>query len=270
MDFLTKQYLTPSGLKIHHTSLNIAHLKASHIQHHQKRLSPYWPDVLMLVSLESSIYKTAIITRRDGIILTDSSTNKLISSLVERHSFGSPYTKEHFANFSGIYEYVPYAFGNLSLAPLKVTNGTHNASWIQTGLVEHKALSHHSHGTRIFFKDIEHPITIPYSQDFISRRMEDIDKVHQVIATMYQQFMNVYCPTYSDYDNTVSEANKKIVLPFKQFVAIQEYQNICKANGTPMTESDEQKWCLEHIHYYDKSKKQLKLKFPLRYHVNVY
>ncbi|EEI71804.1 hypothetical protein HMPREF0496_0948 [Lentilactobacillus hilgardii ATCC 27305] len=258
-------------MKAHHASLNIANLKTSHIQHHQKSLSPYWPDVLMLVSLESSKFKTAIITKRDGIILTNSSTNSLITNLVERHSYGSPYTKEHFANFSGICEYVPYAFGNLSLAPLKVTNGTRNASWIQTGLIEYHTFDHHqSNDTIIFFKDVNHPITVPYSHDFISRRMEDVDRVHQVIAAMYQQFLNVYCPTYSNYDDTVSQANKRIVLPFKQFVAIQEYQNICKTTGTPVTESDERKWCLEHIHYYDKSKKNLKLEFPLRYHVNAY
>lgn len=270
MNFLMNQYLTLTGMKAHQDSLNIANLKANHIQHRRKRFFPYWPDVLMLVSMESSIYRTAIITRKDGIILTDSSTNQLIGTLVKNHSYGSPYTKEHFANFSGIYEYVPYVFGDLSLAPLKITNGANSASWIQTGLIEYKASVHQSQDTNIFFENVDHPITVPYSTEFISRRTTDIDNIRQVIDAIYQQFLNVYNPTYSDYDTTIREANKRIVLPFKQFVAIQEYQNFCKENGIPVTEDDERKWCLEHIHYYDKSQKHLKPEFPLCYHVNTY
>ncbi|MCI1923818.1 MAG: hypothetical protein LKJ43_04955 [Lentilactobacillus buchneri] len=224
----------------------------------------------MLVSLESSIYKTAIVTQREGIFLTADSTNSLIATLVKNHSYGSPYTKEHFANFSGIYEYVPYVFGDLSLAPLKVTNGTRNASWIQTGLIDYSAPHDKASDAKIFFKDVNQPITIPYSLDFIARRMEDVDKVRQLIAVMYQQLMNVLCPSYSTYDDTIIEINKRIIMPFKQFVTIQEYHSICKTIGIPVTESDERKWCLEHIHYYDKSKRNLKLKFPLRYHVNAY
>jgi hypothetical protein len=37
MNFLTNQHLTPTGLKAHHDSINIASLKASHIQRHKKK-----------------------------------------------------------------------------------------------------------------------------------------------------------------------------------------------------------------------------------------
>ncbi|GHP14772.1 hypothetical protein YK48G_21970 [Lentilactobacillus fungorum] len=171
-------HLTQSGRKTHQKSLDLTKLKLSHIKHRLTSYDPTYANVMMLINLENKRYKTAILDVKQGLVAVTLSPKQLLKKMTKQHQIMTHWFMRHMAFHLGIREYVPYVYGGLNFSPLKTAkNGTQ--SWLNTMKIEGMQEHTNFHCVKLWFKECEHPLIIPATQNFILERRKDANLIQR-------------------------------------------------------------------------------------------